>query len=112
MTEILQVATFLDPHFKVNYFEHLQEVKLLSIKQKVTDDALELCHELQEVQENSTRAELTNTQAVAISSLQPSAPKKRNLETLFKDHESRDENKNRLPLLVKRSSVGRLWQKK
>ena len=27
-----------------------QKVELLSIKQKVTDDTLEVCHELQEVQ--------------------------------------------------------------
>ena len=50
VNEILQVATFLDPCFKVKYFEHFQEVELLSIKQKVTDDTLEVCHELQEVQ--------------------------------------------------------------
>ena len=52
VNEILQVATLLDPRFKVKYFEHLQEVKLLSIKQKVTDDALEVCHELQEVRQS------------------------------------------------------------
>ncbi|XP_065906823.1 uncharacterized protein [Dysidea avara] len=68
VNEILQVATFLDLRFKVKYFEHFQEVELLSIKQKVTDDTLEVCHELQE----------------------PSAPKKeRNLGTLFKDFEFR-----------------------
>ena len=90
MNEILQVATFLDPRFKVKYFEHVQEVELMSIKQKVTDDALEVCHELQEVQQNSSRAESSRTQEVAHSSLQPSAPKKkRNLGTLFKDFEFR-----------------------
>ena len=50
VNEILQVATFLDPRFKVKYFEHFQEVELLFIKQKVTDDTLEVCHVLQEVQ--------------------------------------------------------------
>ena len=50
MNEILQVATFLHPRFKVKYFEHFQEVELLSIKQKVSDDTLEVCHKLQEVQ--------------------------------------------------------------
>ena len=89
VNEILQVATFLDSRFKVKYFEHLQEVKL-SIKQKVTDDALEVCHELQEVQQNSSRAESSRTQEVAHSYSQPSAPKKKcNLGTLFKDFESR-----------------------
>ena len=51
MKEILQAATFLDPHFQI---EHLQEVELLCIKQKVTDDALEVCHLLQEVKQNSS----------------------------------------------------------
>ena len=34
--EILQVATYLDPRFKVHYFENLQEAELFFIKQKVT----------------------------------------------------------------------------
>ena len=46
VNEILQVATFLDPRFKLKYFEHLQE--------KVTDEALEVCCQLQEVQQNSS----------------------------------------------------------
>jgi len=48
---ILGVAMYLNPHFKVHYFEQLQEDELPSINQKVTDDALEVRKELQEIQQ-------------------------------------------------------------
>ena len=110
VNEILQVATFLDPHFKVKYFEHVQEVELMSIKQKVTDDALEVCRELQEVQQNSSRAESSRTQEVAHSFLQPSAPRRNvTLELCSRTLSLGLENKNKstLPLSIKKSSIDR-----
>lgn len=63
----------------MKYFEHLEEDKLLCIKQKVIDDALVVSHE---VQQNSG-----DTQDTEQSSLQPLASKKCNLGTLFKNYE-------------------------
>ena len=82
VNQILQVATYLDPRFKVKYFEHLEESELLCIKQKMIDDAI-VCHEVQQ-----NRA-CTDTQDAEQSSLQPSASKKRNLGTLFKKNETK-----------------------
>ena len=108
VNEILQVAAFLDPRFKVKYFEHLQEVELLSIKQKVTDDALEVCHKLQEVQQNSSRTESLKLHTL-LSSHQP---QRRNvtLELCSRTLSLGLENKNKsmLPPSIKRSSIDRL----
>ena len=74
---MLQVASFLDPRFKTKYMEHLGEVELLSVKQKVVDECMSMCYEGQ-YHEPTTH-----------SASEPPAPKKRNLGTLFKNHETR-----------------------
>ena len=74
---MLQVASFLDPRFKTKYMEHLGEIELISVKQKVLDECMSLTYE------EVTAATRSASEPV------PPAPKKRNLGTLFKDHETR-----------------------
>lgn len=74
---MLQVASFMDPRFKTKYMEHLGEVELISVKQKVLDECMSLSYE------EATAATQSASEPV------PPAPKKRNLGTLFKDHETR-----------------------
>ena len=74
---MLQVASFLDPRFKTKYMEHLGEIELISVKQKVLDECMSLTYE------EATAATRSASEPV------PPAPKKRNLGTLFKDHETR-----------------------
>lgn len=74
---MLQVASFMDPRFKTKYMEHLGEVELISVKQKVLDECMSLSYE------EATAATRSASEPV------PPAPKKRNLGTLFKDHETR-----------------------
>lgn len=76
--EILRVASFLDPRFKMKYLEQLQEGELCAVKQKVIDECMSVCSEIQEQGETTQSAD---------SIPEPSAPKKRNLGTLFKNHE-------------------------
>ena len=76
---MLQVASFLDPHFKTKYMEHLGDVELISVKQKVLDKCMSLSHE----EASHTVATRSASESV------PPAPKKCNLGTLFKDHETR-----------------------
>ena len=74
---MLQVASFLDPRFKTKYMEHLGEINLINVKQKVLDECMSLTYE------EATAATRSASEPV------PPAPKKRNLGTLFKDHETR-----------------------
>ena len=74
---MLQVASFLDPRFKTKYMEHLGEINLINVKQKVLDKCMSLTYE------EATAATRSASEPV------PPAPKKRNLGTLFKDHETR-----------------------
>ena len=72
---MLQVASFLDPRFKIKYMEHLGDVELISVKQK----GMSLSHE----EASHTAATQSASESV------PPASKKRNLGTSFKDHETR-----------------------
>jgi len=42
---MLKVASFLDPHLKTKYIEHMNEDQLLSVKQKVLDKCMCLSYE-------------------------------------------------------------------
>ena len=76
--EILRVALFLDPRFKMKYLEQLQEGELCAVKQKVIDECMSVCSEIQEQEETTQSADSTP---------EPSAPKKHNVGTLFKNHD-------------------------
>ena len=74
---MVQVASFLDPRFKTKYIEHMNEDQLLCVKQKVLDECMCLSYE------KATTATQSASESV------PPAPKKRNIGTLFKNHETR-----------------------
>ena len=79
---VLQVASFLDPRFKTKYLEEqLSESELLNIKQTIVDECISMSDECQQ-------EEATSHTTPATSDLSP-APKKHNLGTLFKKHETK-----------------------
>ena len=82
---MLQVASFLDPRFKTKYMEHMNEDQLLSVKQKVFDECMCLSYEE------------ANTATQSVSESVPPAPKKRNIGTLFKIHETRIREEGQQP---------------
>ena len=79
---MLQVASFLDSRFKTKYLEEqLSESELLNVKQTIVDESISMCDECQQEEDTSHATPAT-------SDLSP-APKKRNLGTLFKKHETK-----------------------
>lgn len=81
---MLQMASFLDPRFKTKYLEQLSESELINVKQKIVDECMSKCNECQQQEDTSH----SHTIPAATADLSP-APKKRNLGTLFKKHETK-----------------------
>ena len=81
---MLRIASLLDPCFKANYLKQLGVSELFNVKQKIVDECVGICNEGQ--QQGGTSH--SHTTPMATSDLSP-APKKRNLSTLFKKHETK-----------------------
>ena len=81
---MLRIASFLDPRFKAKYLEQLGESELYNVKQRIVDECVSICNEGQQQGDTSH----SHTTPMATSDLSP-APKKRNLGTLFKKHETK-----------------------
>ena len=81
---MLRIASFLDPRFKAKYLEQLGESELYNVKQRIVDECVSICNEGQQQGDTSH----SHTTPMATSDLSP-APKKHNLGTLFKKHETK-----------------------
>lgn len=85
VTEILQIATFVDPRFKTKY---LNETETADVQDKVITE----CSHLE-------------IESTTLSTADASPPtKKKNLGTLFKDHEKTEEE-DQMPVLSKEQQI-------